>query len=178
TESEEEDYSDERRPRPFYYPGGISIGRPSSAAAAARRRTNGDHPAFSGIRQVGSFPRSVNEWEKKSRASRQPHSRSPTRNRLRLRGSLLWSNHWFFVNRKQKRVLFISIWATTRGYGFSPSGASGVKSSVDGSYSTGLRSSGGGSGGALGSERFLGWQGAQGAGARAFAARKAGSSLF
>lgn len=175
TESEEEDYSDERRHRPFYYPGGISIGR----QAGGLRRTNGDQ-AYSGIRQVGSFPRSVNEWEKKSRASRQPHSRSPTRNRLRLRGSLLWSNHWFFVNRKQKRVLFISIWATSRGYGFSPSSASHVKTHVDGYNSTGngLRSGGGGSGGALGSERFLGWQGAQGAGARAFAARKAGSSLF
>jgi hypothetical protein len=178
TESEEED-SDERPPGPFYYPGGISI-RGRRGVGGGRRPTN-----RAGMRQVGSFPRSMNEWEKKSRASRQqqPHSRSPTRNRLRLRGSLLWSNHWFFVNRKQKRVLFISIWAKSRGYGFSPSSAfsashhhqhhQGVKSYVDG---TGLRSSGGG--GALGSERFLGWQGAQGAGARAFAARKAGSSLF
>lgn len=57
----------------------------------------------------------------------------------RRAGGLLWSSHWFFHNRKQKRILFITIWAKKRrGY----SGSSETDS-------------------------FSGWQGAVGAGARA-----------
>lgn len=73
----------------------------------------------------------------------------------RRRGALLWSSHWFFLNRKQKRILFISVWARTRSTGNSwtsgeTTGYHGWSSSVD-----------------SGSERFLGWEGASGAGARA-----------
>ena len=51
-------------------------------------------------------------------------------------GALLWSSHWFFVNRKQKRILFISVWSRS-------------KVVVDEG------------------ERFFGWEGGIGAGARA-----------
>ncbi|KAH8103694.1 Maf1-domain-containing protein [Phellopilus nigrolimitatus] len=40
---------------------------------------------------------------------------SPLRVRMRRRGALLWSSHWFFLNRKQKRILFISVCARTKG---------------------------------------------------------------
>ncbi|KAH9928741.1 Maf1 regulator-domain-containing protein [Fomitopsis serialis] len=36
---------------------------------------------------------------------------SPTRVRMRRRGPLLWSCHYFFYNRKLKRVLFITVWS-------------------------------------------------------------------
>ncbi|KAG7451847.1 Maf1-domain-containing protein [Guyanagaster necrorhizus] len=72
----------------------------------------------------------------------------------RRRGALLWSSHWFFLNRKQKRILFISVWARTKGKGNIWMGGEKTgyrwSSSVD-----------------SGSERFLGWEGATGAGARA-----------
>ena len=45
-------------------------------------------------------------------------SSSPVRRRTGA--ALLWSNHWFFLNRKQKRVLFISIWAKSKVHGYSP----------------------------------------------------------
>ena len=45
-------------------------------------------------------------------------SSSPVRRRMGA--ALLWSNHWFFLNRKQKRVLFISIWAKSKVHGYSP----------------------------------------------------------
>ncbi|KAF4613939.1 hypothetical protein D9613_007712 [Agrocybe pediades] len=41
----------------------------------------------------------------------------PTGLKLRRRGALLWSSHWFFFNRKKKRILFISVWARSRGMG-------------------------------------------------------------
>ena len=47
-------------------------------------------------------------------------SSSPVRRRMMMGGALLWSNHWFFLNRKQKRVLFISIWAKSKVHGYSP----------------------------------------------------------
>jgi hypothetical protein len=166
-ETESEEDSDERT-GPFYYPGGLSI----------RKRPNETGRVSGSLRQSGSLPNTGihqgREEEGKAwqgHRPRQHHSRSPTRGRLRLRGSLLWSNHWFLVNRKLKRVLFISIWAKSRGYGFSPS-SNGVGSAG------GLKPSGGWGTNKIGSERFVGWQGAQGAGARAFAARKAGSSVF
>ncbi|KAF7773276.1 hypothetical protein Agabi119p4_5443 [Agaricus bisporus var. burnettii] len=33
------------------------------------------------------------------------------------RGVLLWSSHWFFLNRKLRRILYISVWARSRGMG-------------------------------------------------------------
>ena len=165
SETESEEDSDDR-PRPFYYPGGVSI----------RNR-----PRSSGLRPTGSLPTSTLNHVTPNSVSllagsrpRSRHSRSPAPSRnLRLRGSLLWSNHWFFVNRKLKRVLFISIWAKSRGYGFSPANAKLNASSIGASPKRAV-----GGGVDAGSERFVGWQGAHGAGARAFAARKTGSSLF
>ena len=77
-------------------------------------------------------------------------SDEPPYGRPRRRGALLWSSHWFFLNRKLKRVLFISIWARSKGI------ASWMDQEV--AY---------GSPGKVSNERFLGWEGAVGAGARA-----------
>ncbi|CAG7849330.1 SubName: Full=Uncharacterized protein {ECO:0000313/EMBL:CCA70928.1} [Serendipita indica DSM 11827] len=176
SETESEEDSDDR-PRPFFYPGGVSIH---------------NRPRSSGLRPTGSLPTTTMATTTSNHVTsnsisllarsrpRNGHSRSPTRSRnLRLRGSLLWSNHWFFVNRKLKRVLFISIWAKSRGYGFSPANVAKLNTSTSTSAGTGASLKPGSSGGLdLGSERFVGWQGAHGAGARAFAARKTGSSLF
>lgn len=75
--------------------------------------------------------------------------------RLKRRGALLWSSHWFFLNRKQKRILFISIWARTRGIGRSSWGGDDeAYDMVDSS-----------------TERFFGWEGGVGAGARAMGLR-------
>ncbi|KAF5359243.1 hypothetical protein D9756_003151 [Leucocoprinus leucothites] len=67
------------------------------------------------------------------------------------RGALLWSSHWFFLNRKLKRILYISVWARSRGMG---------RSWSEDEYEAGplLNSF---------SERFSAWSGGAGAGARA-----------
>jgi hypothetical protein len=57
----------------------------------------------------------------------------------RHKGGLLWSSNWFFFHRKQKKILFISVWARKR---------------IDAW--------------AGGEDRFLAWEGAVGTGARAF----------
>ena len=75
--------------------------------------------------------------------------------RMKRRGALLWSSHWFFLNRKQKRILFISVWARTRGMGRSWMDDEGYELAD-------LTSEKG-----LSYERFLGWEGAVGTGARA-----------
>lgn len=69
---------------------------------------------------------------------------------MRRRGALLWSSHWFFLNRKLKRILFISVWARSKGVS--------SWTGEDFAYGTPEKVS---------SERFLGWEGAIGAGARA-----------
>ncbi|CDO75166.1 hypothetical protein BN946_scf184866.g7 [Trametes cinnabarina] len=74
----------------------------------------------------------------------------PFRRARRRRGALLWSSHWFFLNRKLKRILFISVWARSKG----------VTSYIDEDVAYG-------SPGKTTNERFLGWEGAVGAGARA-----------
>ncbi|KAI0071429.1 Maf1-domain-containing protein [Panus rudis PR-1116 ss-1] len=71
--------------------------------------------------------------------------------RLKRRGALLWSSHWFFLNRKLKRILFITVWARTRG-------VSSWMDEVD--YSMEMPEK-------VSEERFFGWDGAAGAGARA-----------
>src|SRR6266481_2326911 len=44
-----------------------------------------------------------------------PESRTFAHVRLKRRcGALLWSSHWFFLNPKLKRILFISVWAHTK----------------------------------------------------------------
>ncbi|EPQ54227.1 Maf1-domain-containing protein [Gloeophyllum trabeum ATCC 11539] len=71
------------------------------------------------------------------------------------RGTLLWSSHWFFLNRKLKRILFISVWSRTKGHGWFTEESEGM-SSVSEKHSA---------------ERFLGWEGSVGAGARAMGLR-------
>ncbi|CCM03085.1 uncharacterized protein FIBRA_05205 [Fibroporia radiculosa] len=68
--------------------------------------------------------------------------------RMKRRGALLWSSHWFFLNRKLKRILFITVWARSKG----------ISSWIDEDMHVASEKVG---------ERFLGWDGAIGAGARA-----------
>lgn len=80
---------------------------------------------------------------------------SPLRVRLRRRGALLWSSHWFFLNRKLKRILFISVCARTKG-------GHQWTSDEELIYGSPLK---------LKNERFVGWEGAEGTGARALGLR-------
>ncbi|PPQ65265.1 hypothetical protein CVT26_000226 [Gymnopilus dilepis] len=73
---------------------------------------------------------------------------SSTGLRFKRRGTLLWSSHWFFLNRKRKRILYISVWARSRGMGR-------MYTSDDEEYD--LTTS---------NEKFRGWEGAAGLGAR------------
>ncbi|KAF9485249.1 MAF1 protein [Pholiota conissans] len=68
--------------------------------------------------------------------------------RLKRRGALLWSSHWFFFNRKKKRILFISVWARSRGIGR-------MYTSDDEEFEM-----------PASNERFKGWEGSVGLGAR------------
>lgn len=79
-----------------------------------------------------------------------PHVRLKRRD-----GALLWSSHWFFLNPKLKRILFITVWARTRravGAWDDEDELPGFENDVEYSAT---------------SERFLGWEGGVGAGARA-----------
>ncbi|KAF9446761.1 Maf1-domain-containing protein [Macrolepiota fuliginosa MF-IS2] len=67
------------------------------------------------------------------------------------RGALLWSSHWFFLNRKLRRVLYISVWARSRGMGRSWREDEYTFEPLSNSLS----------------ERFNAWSGGAGAGARA-----------
>lgn len=102
-------------------------------------------------------------------------SHSPLRRRVRLKrraGALLWSSHWFFLNPKLKRILFISVWAHTRrgwdddegsafvGYGAQRYGGHTAEREKD-TYGYREKSV----------ERFFGWEGGAGAGARALGIR-------
>ena len=73
----------------------------------------------------------------------------------RRRGALLWSSHWFFLNRKLRRILYISVWARSRGIGRSWSEDEYEVRSLSNSYA----------------ERFKTWSGGAGAGARAIGLR-------
>ncbi|PCH42220.1 Maf1-domain-containing protein [Wolfiporia cocos MD-104 SS10] len=78
-----------------------------------------------------------------------PRAHSPVRIRMKRRGALLWSSHWFFLNRKLKRILYVNVWARSKG----------IRSFVDDEMFVSEEKVSG--------ERFLGWEGAVGAGARA-----------
>jgi len=71
---------------------------------------------------------------------------------LRRRGALLWSSHWFFFNRRLKRILFVSVWARSKG--MTRWGDEDLYGSPEKLQT-------------LSGERFFGWKGAAGAGARA-----------
>lgn len=73
----------------------------------------------------------------------------------RRRGALLWSSHWFFLNRKLNRILFITAFARTKAMSSSWAdlASDGILSRSFDKYSA--------------KERFLGWSGGVGAGARA-----------
>ena len=68
----------------------------------------------------------------------------------RRKGGLLWSTHWFFFHRKEKKILFVTLWARQREW---TSSGDTLASSLQHSQ--------------LG-ERFGGWEGAEGTGIRAF----------
>lgn len=70
--------------------------------------------------------------------------------RLKRRGALLWSSHWFFLNRKKKRILYTSVWARSTGIGR-------MYTRDEDEYSIDLESP---------TERFKGWEGSIGLGAR------------
>jgi len=72
--------------------------------------------------------------------------------RMKRRGALLWSTHWFFLNRRLKRILFVSSWARSKGMG------SWIDEDELFAAPENKRAS---------VERFLGWEGSVGAGARA-----------
>jgi len=74
--------------------------------------------------------------------------------RFKRRGALLWSSHWFFLNRKRKRILFVSVWARSTGIGRM------YTSDDDDEYSLDLGLS-------HSNERFKAWDGSVGLGARA-----------
>ena len=83
---------------------------------------------------------------------------SPLRVRLRRRGGLLWSSHWFFLNRKMKRIVFISLCARTKAaHHWTSDESQETLDVLDKNMSSSLN----------GHERFFGWEGAVGAGARA-----------
>lgn len=69
--------------------------------------------------------------------------------RMKRRGALLWSSHWFFLNKKLKRIVFITVWARSKS----------TLSWMDMDEALGDVKAN--------SERFMGWEGAIGAGARA-----------
>jgi hypothetical protein len=75
----------------------------------------------------------------------------PSFRQRRPRTPLLWSSHWFFYNRKLKRILFISVWARKKAW---PVSTSALEESSGYQLSTGA-------------ESFRGWVGDVGAGARA-----------
>ncbi|KAI0035070.1 Maf1 regulator-domain-containing protein [Vararia minispora EC-137] len=76
--------------------------------------------------------------------------------------ALLWSSHWFFLNRKLKRILFVSVCARARG-------AARWTGDDDDDDDEGYGSSA--ERPTISGERFLGWEGAVGAGARAMGLR-------
>ncbi|KAJ6494700.1 Maf1 regulator-domain-containing protein [Mycena vitilis] len=80
--------------------------------------------------------------------------------RMKRRGTLLWSSHWFFLNRKLKRILFISVWARSRSMGRSWTNDEEFDILDLGHESLRAEKE-------LSAERFLGWEGGDGAGARA-----------
>jgi len=100
---------------------------------------------------------------------------------------LLWSSHWFFLNRKQKRILYVSVWARKRSFGSRRIPVNKEYFVFGNEPTYRLHASAAGRNGRIhqfsesdesdGSpvymkfpsvkERFLGWEGAAGAGARA-----------
>ena len=84
-------------------------------------------------------------------ASHSPEDELFASSHVKRRGALLWSSHWFFLNRRLKRILFVSVWARSKGIG---------RSWMDDEFDTPISKG-------LHYERFLGWEGDVGAGARA-----------
>ncbi|KAL0071067.1 hypothetical protein AAF712_001625 [Marasmius tenuissimus] len=156
-----------------------------------RARPSWSSPRSSGVNQPPPRDNSM------SNALASPISMKYHPRRRSSRGALLWSSHWFFLNRKQKRILFISVWARSRGVGRAswddgeeeleevyPSsyGDDEDFADFDGDYSVvvaddhivkvedaepSLAGNNTGSIGSMGKERFVGWEGGAGAGARA-----------
>jgi len=90
-----------------------------------------------------------------------PERRTFAHVRLKRRcGALLWSSHWFFLNPKLKRILFISVWAHTKNAQRRWDDEEWSEMVLDDeSFSN--------TGPVPKKERFFGWEGGVGAGARA-----------
>jgi hypothetical protein len=102
----------------------------------------------SGIRIPPPTPRAAINQSVMDELDVSPLSRSFLR--LKRRGALLWSSHWFFLNRKKKRILYTSVWARSTGIGR-------MYTRDEDEYSIDLESP---------TERFKGWEGSIGLGAR------------
>lgn len=98
-------------------------------------------------------------WSYSSSKTSSPTSSTFVAHPTKRRGALLWSSHWFFLNRKLKRILFISVWAKTRGMDRSELTDEFDIDIEDGYGSAPMEK--------LSNERFFGWEGGVGAGARA-----------
>ena len=105
-------------------------------------------------------PRAVNIPPRRNRSYSSSNTNSPispTIHPTKRRGALLWSSHWFFLNRKLKRILFISVWAKTRAMDRS---TDELDIEIEDGYGSAPMEK-------LSNERFFGWEGGVGAGARA-----------
>ncbi|KAH8826624.1 Maf1 regulator-domain-containing protein [Flagelloscypha sp. PMI_526] len=76
--------------------------------------------------------------------------------RHKRRGPLLWSSYWFFLNRKQKRILFINLWSRSK----RPDPLLFLGGNEEGASWSSLSSS------LPKNDRFLGWDDSFGLGAR------------
>jgi len=116
--------------------------RKTSAASSETSRSWGDSPERHGRgRSNLTLPPPMDS---------SPMGKYPRVHLRRRPGALLWSSHWFFFNAKLKRIVFVSSWARARAWGYD-----GEDEEFDEEYA------------AVERERFLGWEGGAGAGARA-----------
>ncbi|KAF8322577.1 Maf1-domain-containing protein [Clavulina sp. PMI_390] len=118
---------------------------PQSSISSSGSGASNDAQARPMARSSGSY-----DWD-------MYESPAEYRQRRRSKGSLLWSSHWFFFHRKEKKILFITLWARQREWGTGHS--SGVLDGLSSSWHEAELEF---------DERFGGWDGAVGAGARAF----------
>lgn len=145
-----------------YYP--TSSSPPSSSSALkARTSPRAMPPPSSSSSRSNSYQYGYDSYE----STTSSNNRSARINRSRRRkGALLWSSHWFFYHKKEKKVLFVSLWARQREWITSSSSYSGAKLSSaelkrqEMEYQEFEEEHDG--------EAFGGWEGAEGAGMRAF----------
>lgn len=123
---------------------------PHNEPVSKRRRRGGSLPYYSSQRLP--LPRSfaTTPATSMSRSTAYDSYEFANYRQCRRKGGLLWSTHWFFFHRKEKKILFVTLWARQREW---TSGGDALVSSLQQSQF---------------GERFGGWEGAEGAGMRAF----------